>query len=269
MSDGFFDLRASHNPHRWHLPLTVDVCVGPADALFMYGGIGLAAAISALEQTCERPIVWATAQYLSFARPPSILDLDVWVFYKGRHTTQARVAGHVGDKEIITINAALGRRPDSFSHQWVRMPDIAKPGACDVVQLWPDMGYNFNRRIELRMPKDALRATTGRPSDGGKLVVWARTVEDYAVDASMLAVFADYVPAAIGPALGESNAGSSSLDNTLRVRRIVPTRWVLCDIAITGMHDGFAHGDMRLFAESGELMATASQSVVVRRSGEG
>jgi len=122
MTDRFFDLRASHNPHRWHLPLTAKIAVGPPDAMFMYGGIGLAAAIEALQRTCERPVVWATAQYLSFARPPSILDLDVRVFYKGRHTTQARISGHVGESEIITISAALGARPGGASHQWAIMP---------------------------------------------------------------------------------------------------------------------------------------------------
>ncbi len=269
MTKPFFDLRGSHNPHRWNLPLTQDVCVGPPDMLFMYGGVGLAAAISALERTCERPVVWATAQYLSFARPPSVLDLDVWVVYKGRHTTQARVSGHVGDKEIITVNAALGSRPDETSHQWAHMPVLPPPEDCEPVKLWPDLGHNLNRRLELRMPKGALGARDGRPSRDGKLLLWARTVEEHPVDASMLAIFADYVPAAIGPALGESVRGGNSLDNTLRVRRIVPTRWVLCDIGIVCMHDGFAHGDIRLFAENGELMAIASQSVVVRRPDEG
>jgi len=30
------------------------------------------------------------------------------------------------------------------------------------------------------------------------------------------------------------------------------------------VHAGFGHGAMRLFAQDGELMATASQSVIVR-----
>ena len=25
----FFDLRSTHNPHRWYMPLTPAVCVGP------------------------------------------------------------------------------------------------------------------------------------------------------------------------------------------------------------------------------------------------
>jgi acyl-CoA thioesterase len=60
------------------------------------------------------------------------------------------------------------------------------------------------------------------------------------------------------------NAGGNSLDNTIRFRRIVPTDWVLCDIQIQGVHGGFAHGSMRLFAQDGQLMATASQSMIVR-----
>ena len=39
---------------------------------FMFGGVGLAAAVGAMERTCERPVIWATAQYLSYARPPSV-----------------------------------------------------------------------------------------------------------------------------------------------------------------------------------------------------
>jgi len=44
----------------------------------------------------------------------------------------------------------------------------------------------------------------------------------------------------------------------------VPTDWVLCDIRITGVHGGFGHGAMHLYAQDGELMATASQSLIVR-----
>ena len=68
------------------------------------------------------------------------------------------------------------------------------------------------------------------------------------------------------------NAGGNSLDNTIRIVRLVPTEWVLCDISIHAVHGGFGHGAMRLFAQDGTLMATASQSVIVRvheQRGEG
>lgn len=265
MSDLFFDLQATHNPHRWYLPLTDAVCVGPPGASFMYGGVGLASAIAAMERTCERPVVWATAQYLSYARPGSVVDLDVWVPVSGKYNTQARVIGHVDDKEIFTVNAALGARPSPVSHQWVTMPDMPPPEACERSLLWGDQGENLNSRLEVRVAPG--RYGSG-PRDGtlsadGRLVMWIRTIEDYAVDSSVLAIFADYVPSGVGAALGRPGGGNS-LDNTLRIRRIAPTRWVLCDIMIQGIHGGFAHGDMRLFAQDGELMAMASQSVIAR-----
>jgi acyl-CoA thioesterase len=265
MPTPFFDLRASHNPHRWHMPLTPDVCVGPEGQMFMYGGIGLAASISALEQTCGRPVIWATAQYLSYARPPSIVDFDVWIAAAGKYTTQARVNGHVGEGEIITVNAALGARPGGQSMQWARMPALPPPEDCDPVRLWPDQGANLNRRIEMRTAggRYGIDSRSGRPSEDGRMQMWLRTVEDHAVDASLLAVFADYVPSGLGPALG-LQAGGNSLDNTLRVLSLVPTRWVLADIAISGVHAGVGHGAMNLFAETGELLAVASQSMIVR-----
>ena len=40
---------------------------------FMFGGVGLASAIGAMERTTGRPLIWGTAQYLSYARPPSVV----------------------------------------------------------------------------------------------------------------------------------------------------------------------------------------------------
>ncbi|WP_421933122.1 acyl-CoA thioesterase [Phenylobacterium sp.] len=265
MSELFFDLQATHNPHRWFMPLTPAVCVGPPDNLFMYGGIGLASAIAAMERTCGRPVIWATAQYLSYARPGSVVDLDVWVPVQGKYNSQARVIGHVGDQEIFTVNAALGSRPSTVSHQWVTMPDMPPPEDCERSVLWGDQGDNLNGRLDVRMAKGRYGEgpRTGQLSADGRLVMWIKPVEDFAVDASLLAIMADYVPSGVGAALGRQGGGNS-LDNTLRIRRIVSTTWVLCDIQITGIHGGFAHGVMNLFAQNGELMATASQSVIVR-----
>jgi hypothetical protein len=51
----------------------------------------------------------------AYARPPSIVDLDVWVPAAGKYNSQARVISHVGDTEILTVNAALGSRPSEIS----------------------------------------------------------------------------------------------------------------------------------------------------------
>ena len=49
-----------------------------------------------MEAVCDRPVVWATAQYLSFAMAGSIMDLDVTVAVSGKRTSQARAVGKVG-----------------------------------------------------------------------------------------------------------------------------------------------------------------------------
>ena len=58
---------------------------------------------------------------------------------------------------------------------------------------------------------------------------------------------------------------STSLDNTLRIRCLVPTRWCLLDARIHGLASGFFHGEMCIFAEDGTLLATASQSGILPR----
>ena len=260
----FFDLRATHNPHRWYLPVTPSVCVGPPDKLFMFGGIGLASAVAAMERTCERPLIWATAQYLSYARPGSVVDIDVWTPVEGKYNTQARVVSHVDDKEIITVNAALGKRDSPYSQHWTDRPEAPPPEECEPSEHWRAASEGLHSRMEVRIVKGRRGADReGNPEADGRSLVWARPREGFAIDSTMLAIMADFVPQGIGTALGK-NAGGNSLDNTLRIVRIVPTRWVLADIMIQGIHGGFAHGDMRLFSEDGQLMAMASQSVIAR-----
>ena len=264
MNSHFFDLRATHNPHRWYLPLDLSVCVGPPDNLFMFGGVGLASAVAAMERTCQRPVIWATAQYLSYARPPSVVDLDVWTPAVGKYNTQARVIGHVHDKEIFTVNAALGARPSEISRQWMEAPVAPPPEDCEPAEHWRGAEGGLHSRIEVRVAKGRYgRDREGASEADGRSLLWIRPREGYPVDSAMLAIMADFVPSGVGNALGQ-NAGGNSLDNTLRVRRIVPTDWVLCDIRIMGVHGGFAHGAMYLFSRDGELMATASQSLIVR-----
>jgi acyl-CoA thioesterase len=260
----FFDLRPTHNPNRWYMPVTNAVCVGPPGNMFLFGGVGLASAIAALQGTTGRPLVWATAQYLSYAKPPSVVDLDVWTPVAGKYNTQARVIGHVGDGEIFTVNAALGERPSELSQQWLEMPQAPPPEDCDVAAHWRGTGEGLHSRIEVRMAKGRYGDDRiGNPEPDGRSLLWIRPRENITIDAPMLAVMADFVPSGVGNALG-ANAGGNSLDNTIRIRRVVPTEWVLADIRIHGVHGGFAHGAMYLFSQDGELMATASQSLIVR-----
>jgi acyl-CoA thioesterase len=257
----FLDLRPTHNPHRWVLPIAPGICTR---GNFLFGGCGLAAAVAALESTTGRQLVWATAQYLSYASPPSWLDIDVIVPVAGASTTQARAVGHVCDREVLTVNAALGSRDFAFEGQWPRMPSVPPPAECPPMPRWPGADDRIDSRFEIRVARGTARGLhAGTPSTDGRSALWVRVAEGLDISAGALALVADWMPSGIGQALGRA-AGGNSLDNTIRILRPTPTSWVLCDIRIDGVQRGFAHGHIHLWSENGVLMATGGQSAIVR-----
>jgi acyl-CoA thioesterase len=255
----FLGLQPTHNPHRWVLPVVPGIST---IANFLFGGCGLGACVAALETTTGRPLIWATAQYLSYASPPSMLDIDVIVAVAGKHTTQARAVGHVCDREILTVNAALGDREFAIEEQWPTMPAVAPPAECPLMP-WPSSAETIASRFELRVARGHAQGPRGgTPSPDGRSALWVRA-DQLDMSAGALAIVADWMPSGIGQALGRW-AGGNSLDNTIRILRPVPTAWVLCDIQIHGVQRGFAHGQIHLWSEDGVLMATGGQSAIVR-----
>jgi acyl-CoA thioesterase-2 len=253
-------LQATHNPYRWALPVTPGLCTGGG---FLFGGCGLGAAIEALEGTTGRPITWATAQYLSYANPPSVLDVDVTVAVAGHQITQARAVGHVADREVFTVNAALGARPLEHDGQWVSMPQVSHPADSPPRTMRMDVDDSIMKRLDVRLASGRDWFDLDGSPGGGSCALWARVPDLLDMSAPALAILGDYVPFGVGQTLGLM-AGGNSLDNTLRVYRIVPTEWVLIDVQVHAIQHGFGHGLVHLWAEDGTLMATASQSCIVR-----
>lgn len=245
-------LQPTHNPMRWFLPVVPGISTGGG---FLFGGCGLGAAIAAMEGTTGRPVIWATAQYLSYARPGSVMDIDVTVAVDGRNTTQARAVGTVGNTEILTVNAALGERPFPEAGQWVQMPEVPAPADCSVRESRWRTGNSIIDRLDQRWACQDIA--------NGHHAVWSRMPDLLAVSAPALAVLGDYVPLGIGQTL-RTDVTSNSLDNTLRVGRVVPTEWVLVDIRLELVANGFGHGTVYLWAEDGTLLAAASQSAIIR-----
>jgi acyl-CoA thioesterase-2 len=252
-------LEATDDPLRFQLPVRPRLSTGGG---FLFGGAGLAAAVAALEVATDRPLVWASAQYLSYARPPAVLDIEVAPAVTGRQISQARATGRVGDVEIFTVNAALGRRPFEAGGSWAVRPEVPDPDDCPQRELHPHHDDTIMSTIEMRLA-DArqMEELDGSPGEG-RSAVWAR-VPDLDISAVTLGVLGDWVPFGIGQALG-ARAGGNSLDNSLRVVDIVPTEWVLLDIRVSAVAHGFGHGLVHLWAEDGSLLATASQSAIVR-----
>jgi len=257
----FLGLKSSHNPFRWHLEVVPHISTS---VNFLFGGCGLAAAISAMEATTGRNLIWATAQYLSYARPGEVMDTDVTVSVSGHQMTQARAVCHVGEREILTVNAALGDRPLDLHGQFETMPVVPPPDDCPLFIHRGLQEGSINERIEKKLVKGRQIATLDKTVGDGQTLMWARIPGVIqGVDASALAVLGDYIPLGVSQAMG-IRGGGNSLDNTLRVVRLVPTEWVLLDIRIHAIDRGFAHGLVHMYAEDGTLMATASQSCIVR-----
>jgi acyl-CoA thioesterase len=216
----FLGLRATHNPMRWVLDVVPGICT---DEQFLFGGCGLGAAIEALEQTTGRPAVWAVAQYLSFAHPPEIVDIDVTVARAGHQTTQARAVAHVGDREILTVNAALGERDARYDGQWARFPDVPAPDDSPPRHRISRVDDSLAQRLEMRLARGRdLSALDGARNDGHS-ALWARLPSGLQVSAASLAILGDYVPFGVAQALGQFVTGSSPTTRCGCARSCRPT----------------------------------------------
>jgi len=255
----FMGLEPTEDSHRWRLPVTKEVTSGMG-ALF--GGVGLGAAVEAMERHTGRPLVWATAQYLSFTRPPSVLDIEVVDAAVGHKTSQVRATGHVGEFEILTVNAAMGKRDFPRDGSWAEMPEVPSPDECPSRVMDARMEGRLASRWEMRIAKGRGPDEFPGPPGDGRSALWAR-IPGLEVSSTSLAILGDMVPFGISQALG-MRAGGNSLDNTIRVVQLVPTDWMLIDVRIQAVVHGFGHGLAHIWAQDGTLLATASQSAMVR-----
>jgi acyl-CoA thioesterase II len=257
----FLGLEATDDPLRWRLPVTPAVST---PGRFLYGGCALAAGIVALEEASGRPTVWATAQYLTYAPTGTVLDWEVVLPAVGRNTTQGRAIGRLGTEEVLTVNAALGSYDLDLSGTWVPFPDVPGPEDCPVQKIPPMFADTVLVRVEQRVARGRLMVELdGRPGDA-RSAFWARVPGHLEPSAATLAVIGDFVSGGVSQPLGVRTMGRS-LDNTLRTAQLVPTEWVLCDIHMHALAHGFAQGLAHLWAQDGTLLATASQSISVRR----
>ena len=178
---------------------------------FLFGGAGLGACISALETVSQRNLVWATAQYLSFARTNELVTLDVTLVVNGPQVSQGRAVARVGDREILTVNAALGDRNFESSGQFAKMPQAPSPDETQSRQHRHDSPGTIHDSLHQRVVKGRSLAQLDGSQSDGNVVMWAHIpalIED--VDATALGILGDFVPMAIGQALGLAAVATAS-----------------------------------------------------------
>src|SRR5262249_6188268 len=171
----FFGLEpVSSDGRRWRMEVVRSLTSGTG-ALF--GGCGLGACIDVMEHVTGRPCVWATAQYLSFARPPSVLELDVVEVVRGHQISQARVIARVGDTEILTVLGALGRRTLDLEGQWPVRPEAPAPDACPPRPLLNHHEGRISSRLDAKLANGRAPWDLPGPPGSGHAAMWIRMPE--------------------------------------------------------------------------------------------
>ena len=184
---------------------------------------------------------------------------------EGGSVTQARAVGHVGDREILTVNAALGSRDVPSEGQWAERPTCPRPtSARSRMSRFPG-AESIMDRIDVRLAdarnpmRPARAAVGGRPLRAvGPAARRARDVGGHASPSSATTCRSASVrPSAPRP-------GATASTTPCAWPQLVPSEWVLLDIRVHAVHHGFGHGVVHLWADDGTLLATASQSTIVR-----
>ena len=232
----------------------------------LQGGAALGAAVAALEAVTQRPLVWATAQYLSFAAGTEPIDLQVIVEVAGHQTSQARCIVAREGVEILTTHAALGRRSSQGEGVWCTRPDVPDAQDCAPYRFFRaglgDIGDIAEFRLAKGRQLDEI-STDSEPGDG-KFAIWVRCWRGARMmTVPMLAFIGDFMPLGFADAFGAPFSGNS-LDNTIRVATLVPTEWILLSTTALQAGNGFAHGRAEMWAEDGTLLGEVSQSVILR-----
>jgi len=243
---------------RFAIEITPDLAVGPPCHAYLLGGATLALALEVAAIATARPVVQGALQFISFTPLGAVLELEVQTLQAGRTLAQVRVTGSAEGRTLFHAGAVLGSREGFASQQWTEAPHAPEPEASPPCADLPPQDENarFLAGIEVREAGGAAPAS-------GRTLMWLRRRDGAPLDTANLAMFADFVPLALGRATGRAGGGNS-LDNSLRLVRTATPGWCLCDITVSAAHGSFAQGSVSLWDESGALLATGAQSLLMK-----
>jgi acyl-CoA thioesterase len=242
--------------------------ISPAGRL--YGGVAVGAAVTVMEEVTGRAAAWVTVQFASSCGLGDVLDLRVAVSAAGRRTAQLRVVATVGDTEVFVALGAVRVPPDEAGggtgapsgaraapSQWLGMPAVAPPEDCTPLVWEPPFDAGHLAHSEMRL-------AVGAEPDTARMAMWCRPIGSGRLSAAVLGWQADLLGLAVVAPTGAT--GATSLDNTVRFGPGADPveEWVLADIRGHLATGGLAHGSVDLWSRHGVLLATASQSCLLR-----
>jgi acyl-CoA thioesterase len=261
----FLGLEATGDASRWTLALEPRH-LNPLGSL--YGGTGIAAALWAAEAFTGQPPLWVTTRFLDTARAGEVVDLEVSVDAAGSRTSQFSVRGRRGGEPVFDALGACGVGHEAgTTAQWETMPEVPAPADLPVVPPFVEVEGSFLDTLERRLAFGSLPLPGTGPADA-RIGLWTRVVGTDPTTPAMLGWLADCMPLGVASALGRIPFGTS-LDNTLRLGGRSSSSWVLADIRPSVSSRGYAHGDVLLWAEDGTLLATGSQTAIIKPPPQG
>lgn len=233
----------------------------------LYGGVAVAGSIAMMEGLTGRAVTWTTVQFSSSCGAGETIDLVATVSASGRRTSQLRVTATVDGRELFTgigatVDAPAG--PGGLNGQWEPMPSVAPPQECPPLELaHPGVEADAESHILLSDMRTAIGFDDGPPA---QVALWCRPQGVARLSAAVLGWQADMLGIAFAKASGGS--GGTSLDNTVRFGPPAPpgAEWVLLDMRGLALVGGYGHGNTHLWAPDGTLLATASQTCIMRPS---
>jgi acyl-CoA thioesterase len=231
---------------RYRLPASDAACVGAAGRFAPLGGVTAGAAIDAMEQATGKSVIWATCQFANPAPTETDFDIDVDIVGGGKRTPQARATLRSGNLPCVIAMGALGEVATQEGQSFDMMPAVSPPLDTAIFEDQPGSASGgllnqFERRLAHR------DETTGRQA------MWFRSVNPHPVRSGLLAIIADF----LAGAYSQTRTGIS-LELTLQMVARPQTNWILAVSAIAHIGEKTFHGATKLFAESGQLMATSS-----------
>jgi acyl-CoA thioesterase len=101
------------------------------------------------------------------------VTLDVTLVVNGPQITQGRAVARVGDREILTVNAALGDRDFDAAGQFAKMPQAPSPEQTPARQHIHDSPGTIHDSLQQRVVKGRSLAQLDGSLSDGNVVMWA------------------------------------------------------------------------------------------------
>jgi acyl-CoA thioesterase len=221
------------------------------------GGYILATMLRGLhaELGADDPMV-AAITYLT-APVPGPAEIRTQPVRLGRRVQTGSASMWQGDRQIATMTASFGTRPDGPSTQLGSAPQLPPPEQCaDPLDHGMPSDGLFGR-VDYRlasMPGWAAGSPDGDPS----VDLWQRLHGGRAIDLPALALLCDsFAPPVLE--LGAGHEKSMTVQLTVFLHRVPRPGWIATRLSTRHVVDGFHDEDCELWDQDGNLVAQSRQ----------